>query len=479
MTDVESRLWEAQPTSHVPRLGDAALVVLFLAVVLVPFVQELTAQPAVRYAQTATLVEHGEFDLDRYQGVLGVDVVEHEGRLYSDKGPVQPLLAVPVFALGKAVGVEDATLLRVRGNLGLWWVTLWMSVVPVLAIGGIGVGVVRRLFTGGKADSERLGARHIVAPLVVCAGTTLFAYATELYAHSLTALLGWGCWLLVSRSPLSLGRAALAGAVAGMAVAVEYQMAIVVMVVAAVLVIRKQWSRLGAFVASGLPFAVGLAAYQWAVFGDPLSVSYGQKPIRSEEPAILGLPDPWHLVQVLVGSRGLLVLTPVVGLGVAGLIFLARQRSGEARDHGRVGLVVLAAYVLMQAAWPNPWGGQSPGPRYVIPALPFLIVGVAAIWNRAHRVRLVVVAWSVFAMTTVLVTLHLVPVGGYAVLSHISYLGSRGLEPTLWTMALGPAGWILHLATVVAVGWMVRDRVRSYESGELPAPNSTDPVVAT
>lgn len=272
-------------------------------------------------------------------------------------------------------------------------------------------------------------------------------------------------------------RAVLAGAVGGAAVAIEYQMAIVVAVVAAVLASRRSWARLGAFVAGGAPFAIGLAAYQWLVFGDPFSVSYGQKPTLAHEPTIVGVPDPLQLGEVLLGSRGLLVLTPVVGLGAVGLVLLARRDSSETRSHGLVGLVVLVSYVLLQASWPNPWGGQSPGPRYVIPAVPFLIVGVAAVWDLAHRVRVFVVAWSVFAMTTVLVTLHLVPIDGVPVLSHIAYLDSRGLEPTLWTIALGSGGWLLHLGTVGAVGWLLRRRIRTLTGPAGQNAASAGPVV--
>lgn len=432
------------------RLSDAGAVVAFLAVVLVPFVQELTAQPAVRYAQTAAMVEHGELDLDRYRGVLGVDVVEHEGHLYSDKGPLQPLLAVPAFAVGKLAGVEAATELRTKGNLGLWWVTVWMSVVPFLAIAGLGVRVVRRV----------IGRHEIVAPLALCVGSLLFAYATELYAHTLTALLGWGCWLLVADRPITMRRAVLAGLVAGAAVAVEFQMALAVLVVASVFVARRSWRELLGFVAGGVPAVIGLGIYQWAAWGSPFTVSYRLKPVHPE-PTILGVPSPVQLVEILFGSRGLFLFTPVVALGAFGLVLLIRQGSSKGRDHGIVGLAVLIAFLVMQSAWQNPWGGESPGPRYVIPALPFLIVGVAAAWEAAKGIRFVLVAWSVVTMSSVVVSLHLIPDGGLTFVSNIQNLRSYGAVVTVWTMLLGPAGWVVHLATVVAAGWLLRGRIRS------------------
>jgi hypothetical protein len=440
-----------------PRLRSGRLAVLLLAVALVPFVQDLTAQPAIRYAQTAAMVEQRSIVLDDYEQAIGVDRVERDGHVYGDKAPLQPILAIPAYASARAVGAESASVLRVQENLGLWWVTLWSSVVPLLAIAALGVHVAGRVV--GRD-------RSVAAALAISGGTLLVAYGTQLYAHVLAGLLGWACWLAADRSLrarpgdrpvlVALG----AGALGGAAVATEYPLAIVIVVVAGVLVAQRAWSRLAAFAVGGSPFVVLLLGYQWLAYGSPFAVSYSEKPVHDAEPLVVGIPSPLRLLEVLGGSRGLLLFSPVVALAAWGLWRLARSEGAERRRHGIVGLAVLGSFLVLQASWVNPWGGEAPGPRYVIPSLPFLIVGMAEVWSVAPAARRVAVRWSVLAMAMPVVALHLTPQGTFAVASQLQSLREFGPTPTLWTMALGPLGWVVHTATIAGVAALLVGALR-------------------
>src|SRR5262245_10999789 len=106
---------------------------LFVIVVVGPWVKPLSAQPAARLAFTAAIVDHGTIYIDAYRDVtLPIDRVEtDDGRLLPDKAPGQPLLAVPVYALGRLAGAEPATVYRITENLTLWWVALWSAIVPL------------------------------------------------------------------------------------------------------------------------------------------------------------------------------------------------------------------------------------------------------------------------------------------------------------------------------------------------------------
>ena len=446
--------------------------VLFLAVALIPFVQELSAQPAVRLAQSAAMVDHHTVRLDEYEHVLNVDRVVRNGHIYGDKAPLQPILAMPVYAAGQVVGVQPATHLRIQSNLGLWWVTLWMSVIPLLAIAAIGMKVVTRL----------LGKEHAVqATLAICGGTLLLAYGTQLYAHVLAGLLGWGCWLVADRSlrtakgeghPVWLAVAA--GLLGGAAVATEYPLAIVVLVVAGVLLASKAWSRVAAFIAGGIPFAGVLLAYQWVAYGSPFTVSYSEKPEHAAEPLVLKWPNPVRLAEVLFGTRGLLLFTPIVILAVWGLLRLARSPELDRRRHGIVGLLVFGGFLVLQSAWLNPWGGEAPGPRYIIPSLPFLIVGMAEAWNRAPRFQWFAIRWSVLAMSMAVVADHLTPEGSFAVVAQLQNLRDFGPVHTLWTMLLGPVGMVVHASTVIVVAWYLVASVKAERmvpvGDDVPAP---------
>ncbi|MGN6693676.1 MAG: hypothetical protein ACTHN0_05820 [Aquihabitans sp.] len=445
-------------------LSAAWLVVLMLAVVLVPFVQELTHQPAVRFAQSAALVEDHSVRLDRFEGEVGVDRLERDGHLYGDKAPMQPLLAAPAYAIGRFLGAESASTLHPQGNLGLWWVTLWSTVVPLLAIAYLGV----------KVSSRVVGPRNAArGTLAVCAGTLLFAYGTQLYAHVLAGLLGWACWLLVDRSwqearsggqPIRWALAA--GAVGGAALATEYPMAIILLGMVAVLVVERGWARLAAFCAGVVPFVLLLGVYQAAAYGSPFAVSYGAKPYHQSGTAVLDMPTVGRLAEVLVGPRGLLLFSPVVALAVWGLVRLARSVDEERRRHGIVGLAVFASFVMLQASWLNPWGGESYGPRYLIPCLPFLIIGMVEVWDRAVRVRFFAIAWSVAAMSLAVVALHLVPAGSIPMGAQLQNLRTEGAVPTLWTMALGPIGWAAQGVTIFCAAYLLQRRLAEDEAAE-------------
>ena len=68
-------------------------------------------------------------------GRPGVDFAEKDGHLYSDKAPAQPVLAVVPYLAYKAVGGESAEVhLRVHGNYGLWWISLWSAALPLAAL---------------------------------------------------------------------------------------------------------------------------------------------------------------------------------------------------------------------------------------------------------------------------------------------------------------------------------------------------------
>ena len=257
-----------------------ALCLLWL-VAVGPIVTDMSAQPAPRFALTGALVDDGAIVIDGYR--LGVDKAERDGHLYSDKAPGQEVLAVPAYVAARAVGAEPARVDRVESNLTLWWVTFWSAVLP-------GVGIILLVAVAG----HRRGTPVPVAALATLAfGTMLLPFSVNLYGHVLAALLGFAAWLVIDRRPSTIGRALVAGGLVGVAVLVEYQMAIVALALVALLVVRRSWTGLVAFAAAGLPSAVALGAYQAAAFGSPWSSGYGGKDAHQGATLLVtGIPRP-------------------------------------------------------------------------------------------------------------------------------------------------------------------------------------------
>lgn len=427
----------------------SVLVGLLFLVVVGPWVKELSAQPGARLALTGALADEGTIRIDDYAAIVDFDRVEIDGRLYSDKAPGQPFYAVPFYALSQAVGAEPAETFRIEGNLTLWWVTLWSSAIP----GAVLAATVAHLCLKDREDG-------LVGVLAIMFGSLLLPLSAELYGHVMATALAVGGWALVHDRPAGWRRPALAGLLLGLSVLVEYPMVVAAAIVALFVLIRMGGRPASVLVAAAAPSAFALLAYQAAAFGSPFSSSYDKKPIHDEGgTAIVGLPKPLQALEILFGTRGLVWFTPIVVIGVLGLIRLARRADEPRRDQAIVALAIFGAYYLLQAGWPNAWGGDAPGPRYMLSGFPLLALGIPAILGSLRVFGRGAAIWSAVVMGLPLITYHLVPTGGALFGQHVDYLRDDGLSPTIWSMAFGWGGWVVYAATIVgaaALLWRAR-----------------------
>lgn len=422
--------------------------VLLVGVVVVlvgPIVQVLQAHQASRLALTAAIVERATITIDAYEEILGVDYAERGPHLYSDKAPGQPFLATPPYRLYRLLDVRSAADAPVFRNMALWWLNLWTSALPAAAL----------------AVAMRRAAVQIAPPLPAAAaalgmatGTMLLPFGSVLFAHVLAALLVFGCYLLARAPGASPARLALAGFTGGAAVLTEYTGAIVVAVVGILAVVRHR-GRAAWFVAGGVPAAALLALYNTAAWGGPLRFSYRFSGSFGAVHATglfgAGLPTAATLSEVTVGERGLLTLTPIVLAAVVGAVALARRR-GPSREAGVLGLVVFGLYVLLQAGWVNPTGGASPGPRYVVPSLPFLAFGAAEAFRRRPRLTAFAAGIGVVAMLLATFTNPLAqPTEDWALGHWVWRTYNDRIADTLLTMRWGDATILLQLAVAAAL----------------------------
>lgn len=419
------------------------LLAVAVALVVAPVFQPLMAQQASRYALTAALWDGRTVVLDDYAHLLSVDRAERGGRLYSDKAPGQPALAVPAYAAYRLFGGPPATAARWYADPGLWIVSLWSAALPaaVLAV------LMRRL----ALRAAPRGAT--VAALALAFGTMLLPFATVLFSHVLAGALGLGAYLLVSRPRPGRGALAAAGLVAGLAVTVEYTMAFVALLVAAV-ALARHGRRVGWLVAAAVPAGAALAAYHWVAFGGPLTTGYRFSGFAEQHSrGIVGVrpPEPALLAEVLLGERGLFVLTPVVLVGVVGAVLLLRAR-GQARTDAAVALGVLAFFLVVMGGWGNATGGASPGPRYAVPALPFLASGVAVAWQRSPWLTGAAAAVGAATMGLATFTLPLAqPSEPSALAWWAGRLADGQVADTLLTGVAGPLGIVPPLVAAAAV----------------------------
>ena len=441
------------------------LLIMLVLVVVGPMIHEYKAQQASRYVFTAAMWDDHSVRIDRYADadppVLGIDRAVRDGHTYSDKAPLQPLLAVPFFAAYRTVGGEPADVQRLHENLGVWWITLWMASVPAAVLVAMMYRFARRF-----APSTAL-----VATLGLFAGSMLLPFSAVLFGHVMAAAFAFAAFVVASRPDPSTSTFVAAGALAGAAVAVEYTASLAVIVLTAYVMVRHR-RRIGWFIAGGIPFAALVALYHSIAFGSPLAHPYRYSAFNSvaEEArpffSIFSSLRLDRLGHIFFAGRGYAIAAPLVVVGLFGLVLLIRRARGWKRDAAWVSLATFVAFLLIPLFWGSPWGGDSPGPRYMTPALPFVVAGVAVAWSKLRLFVPVAAVVGVLTMGFATLTDPLINRGVDGGIGMWIRMAAEGdIVPTVFTIALGPAGWLVHLALVALV---VRSLRRAVAATSVP-----------
>ena len=372
-----------------------------------------------RFDLVRAITERGTVQIDVYASNTG-DRALFDGHFYTDKAPGASLTAVPAVAVTRVV-------LRVFGRdlYSAETVTALSYVATVAAAGVPAVLAALSIFW----IAVRFGAGHTAAGVaaVVCGlGTPLWAYATLLYGHALAAgCLAAGVWCVVwladpARRASDATVGFCAGAAAGWAVVTEFPAAIPSALIAAwALWAARRWEtprqvRLACSLGAGLGVAAAiLLTYNWIAFGNMFHIAYTSEEgsFEAMKTGLFGINWPQLDVayELLFGRyRGLLPLAPVLVLAPIGLWLWTRRAPERAVALASAG--VATYYFLLTAGYSYWDGGWSYAARHVGPALPFLALGIAPLWQRAGRlVRAVVLVLAVAGIGQTLVAVATTP----------------------------------------------------------------------
>jgi hypothetical protein len=387
----------------------ATLALVCLGLAYASIAQGIGWNQLAHYSLVRALAD-GTPVIDKYRDETG-DVSWHDGHYYAAKAPGLAFATLPEFVVLDVTGLKSA-MAKAPGAANeavgmLWALGLIGCVLPALGIALL----VRRL---GDVVEPGLG---VLAAVAAGTGTLLLPFATLFFSHALAAALAFAAFaLLWLRKP-----ALAAGVLAGLAVVADYPLALAAVLVGLYALTRGL--RSGALYAGGAVLGVlPLLAYNVWAFGSVTHLSYedavlvggasGHDVLGANASGFFGIGTPSFraALELLFAPVGLLRLTPVVAAAAAGLVVLYRR--GFRAEAVLIGGVALS-YVVYNSGYFQPFGGFVPGPRFLVPILPFLGVALVGALRAFPLTTLLLAGISTALMTAVTITGPLLAFDGH------------------------------------------------------------------
>ncbi len=378
-------------------------------------------------------------NIDGFQQNTG-DKVFYKGHWYSARAPGLALFALPFYDTLKALDAEKWARAReaARGeDEMIYLIGLWGNVLPGVLLLLLVWRVAERFEPGfGAAAAVSLGLGTMILPL-----------STLLFSHVFTAFLGFAAFALMLRErdgPAGPSLLAVAGLAMGYAVASEYPLFFVAAVLGLYLLSRRDsWSvrgvltRAGAYIAGGVVGIVPLLLYNHYAFHSWTHLAYSDVPRQQHGFFGIGAPSLKVLATLLLDSRGLLTISPVLIMGAIGTALLYRR--GKRAEALTIGGICLC-YVGYNSGYYLPFGGGFMGPRFLTTMLPFLAVPLGVAFKRFPGPTIALAAVSI--VTTVIATItH--PLIGYEneAVVWTRFLSKGFFQPTIATAYGLGRGW--------------------------------------
>ncbi|MBW2731162.1 MAG: hypothetical protein JRH20_02150 [Deltaproteobacteria bacterium] len=348
----------------------------------------------------AALVERQAFDIGPELAVYKQstpDTSSYKGKIYSNKAPGMSFLAAPAYALLSALEGPNPPIAKV-----FFWLRVGGATVPTLLFLCMLSWLLREILPR-KRQLQRL--------LLVgyACGTMTFVYGTLLFSHHLSAAFVASSFILIflySRTRTGRNAPLWAGLLAGAGVLVDYQVAFLgPALFVYVLYAARPRLRVATLFCCGAALPLGLLLYyHWRCFGHPLSTGYEHltNPIFAQwtSRGFLGLDIPelgrFHKLH-FSADDGLFYYSPFLLLAFPGLALMIWRRSLRAEGLLAGFAIAFNIYFISALVLVSGW---DVGPRYMIAALPFYVVPIAAVLrDLATRWYLLVVPSGLIAVS--------------------------------------------------------------------------------
>ena len=427
------------------RIGVVVIALGFVGAFALP-VQSTGCTQTSQLALTRAFA-HGTAEIDRWQTTT-CDKAWFHRHYYSSKAPGLAVSALPAYLALHALGLLPSSLTTTI------WLLCLVTVVPAV--------LLLVYLTARLADWAEPGS-GLLAAVALGVGSLALPFGGLWFGHLPAAVLAFAAFavLLHARRSSAAPRLDLAsGLLAGAGVLFEYPVALVAAALLIYALVTRGVRSAAAFLSgAAVPAAMLLAYNAWA-FGSAMHFSYedvvtvtgntGHDVIGANSQGFFGItwPSAHALAELLVSQRGLVTLTPVCLLGALGIVALGRRARAEAVLTGALVVIFVLYNSGYTLSFGGPFGGDSPGPRFLIAVLPFLVfpLGLAArSWPGATAALL---GGSAAAM--ILATSTVPMVGEGETHRWLDGLRNGDFTHTLVTLLGGGNGWPAILPFAVA-----------------------------
>ena len=329
-----------------------------------------------RIYQIRSIVETGHLYLDEMIEKYGhlMDKSRYMGHYYSDKSFGLTLIGVPFYAVYHFIfgSVKDNEWLK-------YFLSIFCVALPNMIF----------LYFFYMAYIEKHAGRSFkeLSVIAYMIGTIVFTYSALFYSHVTGSVLCAMGFMLIDRkiSNHDFRFVPLLGLFLGLAVIVEFPLALICLWLTAyagiyVLSQKKYKSVLSFSVCFIMPVLLQLYV-NYLSFGNPFSLGYAKKSsveqVYYHSHGLFGVALPtwesfWGIL--ISPSRGLFYFSPVLIFIIPILIKMIKKTA--TRLQGIIITGILCTYTFFAASVFDWQAGWTVGPRYYLPVIPFILIGL-------------------------------------------------------------------------------------------------------
>ena len=367
-----------------------------------------------------SILHHRTFSIDPYREdahdpyfpfVNTGDWSYYNGKYYTNKSPGLSFLALLPYAAAEYV----CSYLFPENEPRQVLISTYIS--TVCTVGLCGVLLCLTLFHLLTFFFSFHVHHALIVTLACGLGTLLFSYSTTFYSHVPAAAFSFLSFALAMhirhgtiRSPHLVASAA--GGTASLAVLIEPSTILILAGIAGYLATCTSGRRtLPLFIIGCLPAAVVQCWYNTVCFGGPFSSSYdyaNDMVMVRLHGKLFSWPRPESIAGLLIFPyRGLFVSSPIYLMALPGTVCFLQQRRWLTEALALIGISILfLLYIAGFYAW---HGGSSVGPRYLVPAFPYMFMLTVFTAARFPKTFLTVASISIIINLSITVVGNEIP----------------------------------------------------------------------